>query len=108
MWGLLWRSRNQLDGARQHLIYDVGLPLVFKTRCDARHYADKRFGYIRGRADLRAEPHGWLFPKPVRIEVIVKNGRTETETDAGSGHKKSGKAQRGRLAKQARQSRRMP
>jgi hypothetical protein len=69
-WGALFRSRNRLSGYREHLCGDdFCRPLLFRTRAEARAWINKRYGYIRTRKDLRAEPHGWLFPKAVRVEV---------------------------------------
>lgn len=70
-WGLLWHSKNYLDGERKHIMFENCQPLLFKTRREARAYADKRYGYIRGAADLKAEPHGWRFPRAIRVEVSL-------------------------------------
>lgn len=66
-WGLLWRSRNRLDGLSEHLIFKDCLPVLFVTRREAREYADTQYGYIRLRDDLRNEPHGWMMPSVVRV-----------------------------------------
>lgn len=70
LWGALWRSRNRLDGEQTHLLgnYDNG-PALFRTRAKAREWIEKHYGYIAKRPDLRAEPHGWLIPIPVRVVV---------------------------------------
>lgn len=71
-WGLVWRSRNRLDGERTHIIIMDDLqPALFKTRAAARRYAKQRFGYIAERPDLQAEPHGWRMPRAVRITVAA-------------------------------------
>lgn len=71
-WGVLLRSDNRLDGYREHLDweYQTGAAKTFLTRREARVYADTKFGYIRKREDLRAEPHGWKPPKVVKVRLI--------------------------------------
>ena len=88
-WGILWRSKNRLDGDREELLGEVTAPhgdghdvikpagyaqtaLSFKTRKDAEGFIKDRFGYIKTRPDLRAEPHGWKMPKPVKIKICVE------------------------------------
>jgi hypothetical protein len=68
-WGLLSDTTTQLDGRRVHLIFEHCLPVIFRTRQEAREYANKRFGYIKNRPDLRREPHCCRMPKAVRINV---------------------------------------
>ena len=69
IWGLLWYSNNELNGVHFSIIYDNYLPALFKTREQARLYAQKNYGYITKRKDLRAEPHGWRLPKPVKLKI---------------------------------------
>lgn len=72
-WGILWNSKNNLDGISEYLMWDYGtMPLLFKTRREAREYRNKKWGYIRDRKDLRIEPHGWRLPKIVRVEAAWK------------------------------------
>lgn len=72
-WGILWNSKNRLDGVSRHLMWNHGpTPLVFKTRHEAREYRDERWGYIRTRKDLRIEPHGWRLPKVVRVMMTYE------------------------------------
>jgi hypothetical protein len=68
-WGLMWYSKNCLDGETRHLIYDNCIPVLFKTRREARDYANKRYGYIKTSPDLRGEPHGWRMPKAILVRV---------------------------------------
>lgn len=68
-WGLLSDKTDQLDGRTVHLIFDNCLPVLFRTRREARAYATKRFGYIKTRPDLRREPHCDRMPKAVRVRV---------------------------------------
>lgn len=69
IWGLEWYHKNHADGVRRHLVYEDCLPALFLSRKQARDYANNRFGYIKSRPDLRKEPHGWRFPKPVKVQV---------------------------------------
>lgn len=71
-WGVLWRSENSLDGKVEHLIHCPGqpqIPRLFKTRREARAWANLEYGYIRRRPDLQAEPHGWKVPKVVYVTI---------------------------------------
>lgn len=73
MWGVEWHSRNRLDGYRRHLVWDEEVRL-FRTRKLARAFIDEKYGYIRHRPDLRAEPHGWFMPRAVRVMVVIVGG----------------------------------
>jgi len=69
----MWHSRNKLDGEQKYLMWDCGCtPLLFRTRREATVYRNDKWGYIRYRKDLRKEPHGWLLPKVVHVEVSWK------------------------------------
>lgn len=76
-WGCLWRSKNKLDGLREHLLYDGPTPAMFRDRKSAREHIKSKYGYILRRPDLRAEPHGWMLPVAVRVEVRVKHNTKE-------------------------------
>ena len=72
-WAVEWHSVNS-DGNRRHLVWDheSGEPFcyrLFRTRRECRAWIDKHHGYIRGREDLRREPHGWRVPRAVRVTV---------------------------------------
>lgn len=69
LWGAMWRSDSKLSGKRRHLIYNHGFPALFHTRSAARKFINEQYGYIRTRADLRAEPHGWRLPLPVKVTL---------------------------------------
>lgn len=71
-WGIEWYSRNKLDGESRHVMWEYGRPLMFDTRREAREYVKSKYGYIGRRADLKAEPHGWRIPRPVRVRVVVE------------------------------------
>lgn len=51
-------------------MYEDCMPLMFRFRKEARQWAEKNYGYIKERKDLRVEPHGWKFPKPIKVKVI--------------------------------------
>jgi hypothetical protein len=72
VWGVLWRSRNKLDGIGHALIWHDGELRLFYTRANARAWIEENYGYIRERADLRAEPHGWQMPIPIRVQLAYK------------------------------------
>jgi hypothetical protein len=72
LWGLKWRQKNRKAGKKEHIMYNAGVPMLFTTRSQAKEYADQHYGYIKVRADLRAEPHGWKMPLPVKITIKEK------------------------------------
>jgi len=61
-----------LDGLQEHLEHIECVPALFRTRELARERVTRLYGYIKRRPDLRAEPHGWLTPRPVRVTVKVE------------------------------------
>jgi len=69
LWGALWHSKCKLDGVTEHLMNENCLPVLFRTRQDARDWIESNFGYIKTRMDLRREPHGWRLPKAVQVTV---------------------------------------
>jgi hypothetical protein len=74
-WGALWHSRNTLGGDFEHLLFENCSPVLFRTRREARKWIDDKYGYIRNRPDLKAEPHGWKIPTAVRVTVERLRGR---------------------------------
>lgn len=71
-WGLEWRSDNRLDGkVRQWMWESPRHPVFFQTRREARAYAAAKYGYIRNRPDLRAEPHGWQMPRVAQVTMTI-------------------------------------
>ena len=69
-WGVLWISKGGLDGDDQHLVRNSDcLPVLFKTRREAKAWIDENYGYIKTRKDLRAYPHGWRLPIPVKVHL---------------------------------------
>jgi hypothetical protein len=53
------------------------LPRLFKTRREAREFAETEYGYIRTRPDLQREPHGWTVPKSIKVDVVEISSFTE-------------------------------
>lgn len=70
LWAALWRSQNRLDGVSEHVLYDDGLPKLFRTKREAQAWINTHYGYIRTRLDLRGEPHGWRMPRAVKVNVM--------------------------------------
>jgi hypothetical protein len=70
----LWHDDSELDGCRRYLIWNheegPGAFRLFRTRREAREYIERRYGYIRHRPDLRAQPHGWHMPTAVPVRVV--------------------------------------
>jgi len=73
LWAGEWHSNNLLDGVTMHILYENGLPVLFRTRRQCREFIKDKYGYIAERPDLRAEPHGWRMPQTVKV-VISKGG----------------------------------
>ncbi len=70
LWGALWWHKNSLDGDGEHLLYDNNCkPAIFITRKESKKWIDENYSYIKTRKDLRAYPHGWRLPKPVRLTI---------------------------------------
>ena len=80
-WAIKWRSDNRLDGKCETLLgrysgrnsgqcpdfMEGHIIMVFRTRQSARDYISINYGYIADRPDLKAEPHGWKVPVPVKV-----------------------------------------
>ena len=83
-WGVLWHSCNRLDGLREYLCRNetTHVPALFLTRAEAREFITDTYGYIRHRADLRREPHGWRLPRAVRV-TIMQNAEPEPPQRSG-------------------------
>lgn len=86
-WGILMRSDNRLDGKVEHLLryykeqntIQNCNPILFPTRAKAREYRQAVYSYLNPRSpdhrkDLAGEPHGWKFPKVVKLLVQYKWG----------------------------------
>jgi len=74
VWSILWQSDNKLNGKREGLVRRPGQssPVLFQSRQNARNFINRQYGYIRGRPDLRAEPHGWKMPHAVKVVVDIR------------------------------------
>ncbi len=74
-WALLWRqTEDSLDGAHERILFFSYEPHrgLFQTRKEAREYANKNYGYIARRPDLRRAPHGWRSLAVIRVKVSVE------------------------------------
>jgi hypothetical protein len=74
-WAVEWHSKGIGDGDTRHFnfIWNGAVPYLFRTRKEARLFVEERYGFIRDRKDLQAEPYGWRMPKPVKVRIdIVK------------------------------------
>lgn len=69
-WAVQW---NQLDD--KWIMWSKCLPLLFKTRMQARAWIDENYGYIRTRKDLRSAPHHWRLPTAVLVTVTLQEVR---------------------------------
>jgi hypothetical protein len=67
-WGGLWKDRTS-----EHLLFEDCLPVLFRTRHEARLWIDKKYGYIKDRKDLRAAPHYWRLPTAVKVTLEAKS-----------------------------------
>jgi hypothetical protein len=71
LWAGQWHSKSSLDGDVRHILYENCLPVLRRTRSEMREYIEQKYGYIRDRADLRQQPHGWRIPQAVKVEIII-------------------------------------
>ncbi|KKK83760.1 hypothetical protein LCGC14_2790120, partial [marine sediment metagenome] len=85
LWAGEWRSRNNLDGERRHIINENCLPVLFRTRSECRTYLKDRYGYITERQDLRDEPHGWRMPQAVKITITMEEMKKKQPYEKFSG-----------------------
>ena len=69
-WAPEWRQKNKLDGVKTHLVLGYDMQHLFRTGRLCRAFINERYGYIKIRKDLRAEPHGWRMPVAVRVVVV--------------------------------------
>lgn len=44
--------------------------MVFATRQAARDYITSNYAWFK-RPDLKAEPHGWMYPQVVKVAVAI-------------------------------------
>jgi hypothetical protein len=55
--------------------HSLHMPVLFSSRALAREWIEDHYGYIKQRRDLRAEPHRWRMPQPVRVTVRLERVR---------------------------------
>ena len=70
-WAVLFRTRSRTAPA-EHFLCERGMPVLFRTRREAREWIREHCSYIRERQDLRAEPHCWWIPTPVKVMITVE------------------------------------
>lgn len=70
-WTLMVRSRNRLDGYRQHIMFENYRPKLFDTRREAREAARDWNEGLRQNPWAKKEPHGWLPYKVTRVLVLI-------------------------------------
>jgi len=63
-WAGKWRDRES-----EHILFENRLPMLFRTRAEARVWIEQRYGYIRTRKDLRAAPHFWRIPTAIKVRI---------------------------------------
>ena len=77
-WAAQWRQRSEHTHLQTHLMRGENMEVaLFRTRAACRGWIKSTHGYLKYRPDLRARPHWWLMPRPVRVRVtyeIVPNG----------------------------------
>ncbi len=69
LWAGEWHSNNRLDGETRHILYNNRLPVLFRTRQECRAFIREKYGYIKNRPDLKAEPHGWRMPQAIKVKI---------------------------------------
>jgi len=69
LWAAQWRSKNNLDGDTTHIIRVNLIPALFKTKRECLAFIKDEYGYIVKRKDLRAEPHCWAIPIPIKVKI---------------------------------------
>lgn len=69
LWGVMWHEDSWLDGELEHLMRLNCMPVLFRTRREARAWVKRHYGYILKRPDLKAQPCGWMQPYPVKVKV---------------------------------------
>lgn len=72
LWGIKWVAGNRLDGYGEFFIGATNGWQVFSTRAEARSFRDEKYGYIKDRPDLKAEPFGWKLPRVVKVIISIR------------------------------------
>lgn len=65
------------------------VPVLYPTRQLMRNYIVHKFGYIARRPDLKAEPHGWKMPVPVRVTILPNAGDVARPGDGATPKQKT-------------------
>ncbi|MFH2141393.1 MAG: hypothetical protein ABIJ97_03145 [Bacteroidota bacterium] len=73
-WCTLNRSKNKLDGYREHIEMESCKPVLFHTKKEALKHIKENYQEYK-RNDLRAEPHGWLMPIPIKIKLTIERAK---------------------------------
>jgi len=68
-WAGLWRSGKSRE--TQHFLFEDCRLVVYGTRREMREYIHQKYGYIVKRKDLRADPHWWTLPIPVKVKIAI-------------------------------------
>ena len=66
-WAVQWMCPKP-----EYILWRQCLPLLFRSRRDARVWIEENYGYIKTRADLRSIPHNWRLPRAVKVAVILR------------------------------------
>ncbi len=64
-WGVMWMEKS----GPKHLISDGQLPALFTSKASANKWIRRTYAYLKDRSDLRAAPHFWRMPQPVRVQI---------------------------------------
>jgi len=80
MWGIKWISDCKLDGHTEYITGNTMGWDVFRTRAEARAFREKRYGYLRNRPDLKAEPFGWKMPQVIKVILSITEDHQDHTT----------------------------
>lgn len=70
-WSVKWIGNPyERLGIPSHIIYENLLPVLFKTRSEAREFVKAKYGFIAEREDLRNPPFNWRMPQIIKVEVV--------------------------------------
>ena len=63
-WAAKWRSAEG-----EHILYEDRIPMLFRTRAEARAWIELKYGCIRTRQDLKVHPYYWKLPIAVKVSI---------------------------------------
>jgi len=69
----MWRTNGDYTGECHNIICERGIPVLFRKKREAKAWIDDSYGYIKSRPDLRAAPHRWRLPIPVKVTIAVNS-----------------------------------